>query len=335
MNKRARIADVAALAGVSTATVSRTLSAPEKVGESTRKKVLDAVKETGYRINGAARDLRQKRARSILILAPNLANTFFSRIFAAIQDEAAAAGLTVQISDSRIGRDKLATLGHDGRADGIMLLDASLDPALVNGWRLPVAQLCEWNDLYQAPGIVIDNPAAVHLAVAHLAGLKHTHLGHVEGPPDNVLAISRREAFHAASAERSIRTSILKGDFTMRSGADAARRWAELEDRPSGVFCASDECALGFISECIRLGFDVPSDVSVVGFDDIEFADRFIPALTTIRQPREAIGREGAELLIGMLRNDNPQQGSLRKIDADLVVRASSGPAPTARPDFV
>src|SRR5690606_486488 len=126
---------------------------------------------------------------------PNLSNTFFSRIFAAIQEEASEAGLTVQISDSRIGREKLATLGHDGRADGIILLDGGIDPDLVNGWRLPVIQLCEWNDAYNAPVLAIDNAAAAGLAVEHLTGLGHRDLLHVEGPAGNILASTRRDGF--------------------------------------------------------------------------------------------------------------------------------------------
>ncbi len=333
MAARARIADVAALAGVSTATVSRTLSAPDQVTEETRRKVMSAVRRTGYRINGAARDLRQRRARSILILAPNLANTFFSRIFAAVQEEAAAAGLTVQISDSRIEPEKLAALAYDGRADGIILLDGGLDPALVNGWDLPVIQLCEWNDAYRAPGFVIDNAAAAGLAVAHLAELGHRSICHVEGPADNILGVTRRLGFDAAARRHGLSFIVLEGGFTLDAGADAARRWSVLEARPTAVFCASDECALGFVSECFRLGLDVPRDVSVVGFDDIDFADRFIPALTTIHQPRERIGREGVRKLLEMLLGGLPGEEGLQNVAAHLVERETtaapgSGPRP-------
>lgn len=324
MAARVRIADVAELAGVSTATVSRTLSVPDQVTEETRKKVMSAVRRTGYRINGAARDLRQRRARSILILAPNLANTFFSRIFAAVQEEAGAAGLTVQISDTRIEPEKLAALTYDGRADGIVLLDGGVDPALVNGWNLPVIQLCEWNDGYRAPGIVIDNAAAAGLAVEHLADLGHRNICHVEGPRDNILAITRREGFEAAAQAQGLEAMVLKGGFTLDAGAEAARQWAALDPRPTGVFCASDECALGFVSECFRLGIDVPRDVSVIGFDDIDFADRFVPALTTIHQPRESIGREGVRQLLDMLTEGAPGKPRLRKIDAHLVARETT-----------
>ena len=333
MVTRARIKDVAILAGVSTATVSRALSSPTGVGPATRDKVMQAVEATGYRINGAARDLRQRRARSILILAPNLANSFFGRIFAAIQEEASEAGLTVQISDSRIGRDRLESLGFDGRADGIVLLDGGLDPEVVNGWRLPLVQLSEWNDAVDAPRLGIDNEAAAGLAADHLARLGHRTVLHVSGPAGNVLAIGRQAGFLAAAARRGIAAAVLPADFTLEAGAEAARTWARMPRRPTGVFCASDECALGFVSDCVRMGFDVPGDVSVVGFDDIDFADRFLPPLTTIRQPRAEMGRAAAQRIVRMLRDARePQRGpppaSSVRIEATLIERASTGPAP-------
>ncbi|QDY70412.1 substrate-binding domain-containing protein [Qingshengfaniella alkalisoli] len=297
-----------------------------------------AVSETGYRVNAAARDLRQRRARSILILAPNLSNTFFSRIFAAVQEEASAAGLTVQISDSRIGRDRILSLGHDGRADGIVLLDGGLEPEVVNGWQLPLIQLSEWNDAYVAPHLGIDNHAAASLAVEHLAELGHHSVMHVSGPKHNVLAVARRDGFLAESAKRAMEPSVFSGDFTLEAGAEAARRWARLPvlDRPTGVFCASDECAFGFISESVHMGYTVPGDVSVIGFDDIDFADRFLPALTTIHQPRAEMGRIAAKRVIDMIRclhreGLGPSEDPTQSIEASLVVRSSTGPASRGR----
>lgn len=332
MVPRVRIKDVATLAGVSTATVSRALSSPETVGQKTREKVIKAVKATGYRINGAARDLRQRRARSILILAPNLSNTFFSQIFAAIQEEASAVGLSVQISDSRIGRDRLLSLGQDGRADGIVLLDGCLDPEVVNGWNLPMIQLSEWNDAYDAPRLGIDNRAAADLAVEHLAALGHSRILHVSGPQENVLAVTRREGFLSGALARGIEHSVFQGDFTLEAGAEAARFWSAMQHRPTGVFCASDECALGFISECAHMGFEVPADVSVIGFDDIDFADRFLPSLTTIHQPRNDMGRMAAKRVIAMMRtahgqDPDPSTDFQNAVEATLVNRASTGPA--------
>lgn len=293
-----------------------------------REKVQEAVRQTGYQINAAARELRQRRARSILILAPNLSNTFFSRIFAAVQEEASAAGLSVQISDTHIGREKISMLGQDGRADGIILLDGGLDPEIVNGWRLPFVQLCEWNDGYDAPSVCIDNAEAIGLAVEHLVQLGHRDLLHIEGPRDNILAITRRDGFLNATKSSGVKSSVMEGDFTIQSGVRVAHQWAASDQRPSGVVCASDECALGFISEVMRLGFAVPDDVSVVGFDDIEFADRFNPSLTTIHQPRGEIGRQGVRCLISMLAEGQTTVSPTKEVQAHLVKRVSTSNPP-------
>ncbi len=324
MKDRVRIADVAAAAGVSTATVSRALSNPARVGAEMRERVMAAVGTTGYRINHAARDLRQARARSILVLAPNLANTFFSRIVAAIQDVAGAAGLAVQISDSRAGG--LESLSYDCRADGIILLDGTLEPELVAAWQVPIVTLCEWNDAYDLPGLGIDNAGAARLAVDHLADLGHRSVLHVAGPPRNVLGITRGEGFAAAVAARGLTGRTLPGDFTMESGAAAARVWAGMNDRPSAVFAASDECAMGFISECAAMGLSVPGDVSVVGFDDIDFAGRFLPPLTTVHQPRSRMGREAAHRMVAALLDGKRLPDGRQTIDAHLVVRGSTRP---------
>jgi LacI family repressor for deo operon, udp, cdd, tsx, nupC, and nupG len=324
MSPRVRIADVAAAAGVSTATVSRTLSSPGLVGEKTRERVMAAVSATGYRINAAARDLRRQQPRAILVLAPNLANTFFSRIIAAIQDVARQAGLAVQISDSRAGTDVLEAIVQSGRADGIVLLDGALPPDMVRNWTLPVIQLCEWNDGYALPGLRIDNAAAARVAVDHLAALGHERILHVSGPAENVLSQARQAGFREAMTARGLPADIHDGGFTIEAGAAAAHVWAAMADRPTAVFTASDECAFGFISECYRLGFEVPRDVSVIGFDDVDFAGHFIPPLTTIHQPRARLGHQAAERLVSALLEDTPLGEGYDQIPPHLVIRSST-----------
>lgn len=327
MKLKVRIADVARVAGVSTATVSRTLSLPDRVEATTREKVLRAVAATGYRMNAAASDLRSRRARAITVLAPNLANTFFSRIFAAVQDIAGTAGLTVQISDSLVEGTRLEPIGRDGRSDGILLLDAGLDPTMVAAWNVPVVMVCEWNEGTDLPCVGTDNVAGMALAVGHLADLGHRRIAFLGGPVGNVLSVARTRGYAAAMAERGLVSrphDVLDGDFTMRSGARAAHVWARGAERATGVICASDESALGFISECDRMGIRCPSDVSVVGFDDIDFSDRFIPPLTTVHQPRAAFGRMAAEMLVEALQGGTPMTSGLRILPSRLEVRGST-----------
>ena len=332
MMRKARIADVARAAGVSTATVSRALSLPGMVGEETRARVLEAVAETGYRANGAARDLRQRRARAITMLVPNLANTFFSRIIAAVQEVAGEGGLSVQVVDSLVEGARLGPIGSDGRSDGILLLDGALDPAILAGWTVPVVMLCEWSDAAALPCVGIDNAAAIGLAVDHLAALGHRRIAYLGGPAGNVLARARAGGVAAALARAGLPPAQpLEGDFTMESGARAARAWAALPGRATGIACASDESALGFISECDRMGIACPRAVSVTGFDDIGFSGRYIPPLTTVHQPRAALGRRAAAILVAALAGGAPLAPRRRMLPARLVVRGSTAaPGPVS-----
>ena len=320
---RTTIREVAELAGVSTATVSRALSTPDSVGAETRARVMEAIRVTGYRVNGAARDLRRGRARTVLVLVPNLANPFFSAILAAIGDVCAEAGLTVQVADTVRGNARLADLAHDGRADGVILLDGGQPAALVEAIGLPLVTACEWVPGLATTGCRIDNAAAARLAVRHLLELGHRRLAHVAGPEGNVLSVARLAGFRDAAGDGV----VLPGDFTLDSGAAAARRWLALAARPTGVFCASDEMALGFVSECAARGVRVPDDVSVVGFDDIELAPRFIPPLTTVHQPRAEIGRRAAERLLAIFGGE--AGAGMETLPVELAVRASTAP-PTA-----
>ncbi len=322
--RRTTIRDVAALAGVSTATVSRALGSPASVGTETRARVMDAVRTSGYRVNRAARDLRRARAGAVLVLVPNLANPFFSAILAAIGDVCAEAGLTVQVADTVRGNARLSDLAHDGRADGVILLDGAQPPEIIAGLGLPLVTACEWIPGLATPGCRIDNVAAARLAVRHLLDLGHRNVAHVAGPQGNVLSIARREGFHDLVGAGA----VIAGDFSLASGAEAARRWARMDRRPTGIFCASDEMALGFIAECAAMGVRVPEEVSVVGFDDIELSRHFIPPLTTIHQPRAELGRRAAERLLRQFEGGvDAESGTLMEtLAVELTVRSSTAP---------
>ena len=204
----ARIKDVARIAGVSTATVSRTLSNPDIVSEDTRRAVLAAVDETGYSVNLSARHLRQQRTGGILALAPNLANPFFSEILSGISDVLREAGLNLIVGDTSINDDarmRLVDYANRSRCDGLIVLDGSLDPEVFTRSQCPpVVQACEWITGLAAPRVFADNEAGAELVVDHLCGLGHRRIGRVSGPPSNSLTRSR-DALVALFANRQDR----------------------------------------------------------------------------------------------------------------------------------
>lgn len=339
--KPPRIRDVARVAGVSTATVSRALSQPGLVSAKTRESVLAAVAATGYRINLAARNLRRKQTGSIVVLVPHLSNPFFSLILSSIAKVASEAGLNVLVADTREadGADRqIAEYLYNNRSDGLIVLDGNLTEAMFTGddreGRPPVMFACEWLEGHDQPSVTVDNHHGARLAVGHLVALGHRHIGHVAGPPENVLTRHRAAGFRHALAQAGLPADerwFIEGDFTLRSGVAAAERWLELDERPTALFCSSDAMACGFISRLRRNGVDVPGDVSVVGFDDIDIAAHFTPPLTTIRQPRAEIGETATAILLQLMRapeggeNTPTMKERSKVLPLELVVRDSTG----------
>jgi LacI family repressor for deo operon, udp, cdd, tsx, nupC, and nupG len=329
-----KIRDVAKIAGVSTATVSRVLSDPSKVSDDTRNRVVEAVEATGYRVNQQARNLRRNKTGGIVVLVPRLENPFFSSILSAIARTASKRGFNVLIVDTReiqAADSTIADYLDDNRCDGLIVLDGNLPQSLFTGARRPpVVFACEWIEDHGYPAIMIDNRLGAEMAINHLIGLGHRRIGHLKGIEDNLLTRLRFAGVQDALRQAGLSLAddhIFTGDFSLGAGVAAAKSWCALTDRPSAIFCASDVMAFGFISELHRQGFRVPQDISVVGFDDIEISEHFIPPLTTIHQPREAIGESAAELLFSVMQFDDGLSRPLinsEVLSIDLVVRGST-----------
>lgn len=331
---RPKISDVARVAGVSTATVSRALSSPERVSPETLALVQDAVTKTGYRLNMAARNLRRQRTGGIVALVPNLANPFFSQILSGIASVLGPAGYNLLVTDTETAQiEGLLAYAEPSRADGLIVLDGRL-PAEGLRDRVPMVLACEWiKGLEHVPRVKIDNRAAAALAIAHLLSLGHRRIGYVAGPFENVLAEARfagtRDALEAQGRPFDP-NAYYQGNFTLDSGRDAAEVWLSqpVETRPTALFIASDEMACGFIGEVQRRGISVPHDLSVVGIDDIELVSHVSPPLTTIRQPRSEIGRKAAERLLAILEGNEPEDAPRDLIlPVELVLRESTAPA--------
>ena len=340
MNKKSvKIQDVAKVARVSTATVSRALSNPGLVTEATRDAVMEAIRATGYRVNRSARNLRTQRAGAVLVLVPNLGNPFFSRILSGISEGFAGSDISVLILDTNhLPSDHKGLVDYflDSRIDGMISLDGGLSLealALFDrygaGERIVTA--CEWVAGAAIPSVRSDNAKGARMAIGHLHDLGHSRIAHLTGPQDNVLTHERRAAAQEARRALGLPTRaewIMRGDFTLASGRAAAQRIAAMtgEARPTAVFCASDEMAFGLISGLTAAGLSVPGDISVVGFDDIELAESYVPALTTIRQDRRALGRRAAELLLRQLSDEDSAPPGIELVDVELVVRESTAP---------
>jgi LacI family repressor for deo operon, udp, cdd, tsx, nupC, and nupG len=333
--KPATIHDVARAASVSTATVSRAMSQPEKVSDTTREAVEAAIRDTGFRLNRAARNLRMQRAGAVLAMVHNLGKPFYSEILAGLAEGLHGTDYALLLTDTEanpLSDDALANYFRDGRIDGAISLDGSLsqgalDECRARGVEGRIVFLCEWIEGEDFPTIVVDNADGARLAVRHLYELGHRRIAHVEGPPENVLTLSRKRAMQDECAVLGLAPPVIfPGDFSLGSGQAAARDLLAMDPRPTAVFCSADTAAFGVIAGLREGGLSVPKDVSVIGFDDIEMAAFYDPALTTIRQERRVLGRRAAQVLLARLDGrDTPSE----VVAVTLVKRGTTGPAPT------
>lgn len=333
--KTPTIQDVARHASVSAATVSRVLSSPERVTEATRERVHAAVRDTGYTMNQAARSLRLKTARTILMAAPNIGNPFYSTILDAVISEAAVRGYSVLVA-SRIGDDPNRWLSDyllSNRADGLLLFDGSLDTNRLHGLRddgvaLPLVAAYDEIPDAKVHSVITDNRDAAKRAVRYLIELGHTRIGHVIGPSRNASTNERFIGFTEAMNEAGLPIRpewLFQGTYNMESGTAAAEHLLAASELPTAVFSGNDEMALGLIHRLRLEAIDCPRDISVIGFDDIAVARFFDPPLTTMRQPREEIGCMATRSLIDIIEGVTPEDEPVHVVlTADLVVREST-----------
>lgn len=326
------VQDVARAAKVSTATVSRALSMPDRVSEETRTKVARAVAETGYVLNHAARNLRRRDTGAIVALVPDIGNSHFSNILQGIETVCADRNLKVLIADTRkpsMTRSNLSEFFSQNNCDGIVIMDGHFSIAGIreaNPKLPPIVTAGEWSDDPSVPIAVVNNLLGADLAVSHLLALGHKKIGHVTGLLSHKPGRDRLEGFRTTLARGGLeegRAWVFEGDYTLETGKQAAEEWLALKDRPTAVFCASDRTAFGFISSLSEAGLRVPDDVSVVGFDDIDIASHFVPPLTTIHQPRRAVGEQAAKLLLNLLQGGQPTTASVQ-LEPWLVERKST-----------
>ena len=339
VKKTPTIQDVARYAEVSTATVSRALSSPERVSEQTRERISEAVRVTGYTPNQSARSLRQRTARTILVALPDIGNPFFSVILDAVEREAASRGYGVLVANRFSGKDsglRMRDYFMSNRVDGLLLFDGSVDLEqlmMLTGDPTPVPLIVACEEIPNAPfhTVKTDNAYAAERATRHLIQLGHRRIGHIRGPQGNVLTGEREQGFLKAMQAAGLDVCpewLLPGAFEMDAGLAAAQHFMRLRERPTAIFAANDESAIGFISGLRQHGLDCPADVSVVGFDDLAVASHVWPPLTTMRQPRAALGRIAAGALIDVIEGERRSRVPMHMVlSSELIMRGT-----TARP---
>jgi LacI family repressor for deo operon, udp, cdd, tsx, nupC, and nupG len=339
MNKARRtvtIHDVARVSGMSIATVSRAFNNPELLSPEARAAIDSAVAVLNYRPHVAARRLRGSRTNLILVVVPSL-NPYFLDIFSGCEAAAKAAGYGVLVGHSERDlareRDYVDQVAA-GRADGLILVTAVASYDADDISRMPPTVIAldvgEDTDL---PKVRIDHVRAAEMMTNYLVDLGHRRIAHIMGPHGSSLTTHRRDGFARALAGRGIALDpalCLPGDFTVEAGAAAAAAIVSMEEPPTAVFAANDQTAIGAVQHFKSVGWRVPEDISVVGFDDGRLAAMASPALSTVHVPTYQIGFVAIEQLMLLLSSQAIERDLI--LEAELVVRRSAGSPRRHRP---
>jgi len=333
---RPTILDVAARAGVSKSLVSLALSGSPKVSEKSRKRILRASNELGYRPNAAARSLAIQKSRTLGVLVLDLHNPVFAEILDGVQTEVRQHGFTTMLisggDDPALERAEIDTL-QQFQIEGLILISHRLAPAVLREIAEEVPTVTVTRDDIHVPRMDMvcnDDVAGARLAVDHLVSLGHRRIVCLSGG-DNPVSHSRAQGYSEAMADHGLSdyAQIVSGGLSDTAGYSAGTRALELS--PTAFFVANDIGAMGAIAAVEEAGLDVPGDVSVIGYDGIRLAGLRSVNLTTVAQPLGELGRLAAQRLLERL-EDPARDAQHDQVASKLIVRGTTGPVGSTTP---
>lgn len=342
---RVTLRDVARMAQVHPGTASRALNEQTRslVNEETARRVLDAAERLGYRPNPIARGLKTNRSYTIGVLIPDLTNPLFPPILRGIQDRLEESGYTPLMAntDNDPERERIDWQTMRGRqVDGIIAATAQRDHQLLDemvALEMPLVLVNRRVHDVPIPVATADDRAGIKLAVAHLVELGHVRIGHIAGPLELSTGFDRYEGFLSAMREAGLEPDpdliVTSEAFTESDGARACRQLLDADGGMTAIAAANDLIALGCYDVFAERGISCPDDVSIVGFNDMPFAGRFQPPLTTIRIPHYELGAAAAELMLERLQ-DGADEARTVLLEPTLVVRSSTSAPPRAPLDL-
>ena len=323
------ISDVARAARVSETTVSRVLSHSEHaVNAATRQRVLDAIEQLGFRPNAVARSLFSKSTQSVGLIIPDIANPYYAGIARGVEDLASQLGYSVLLCDTdRNPGKELAAVNTlvEKRVEGIIFAGggSSQDSGLDEVSRAGIAVVLVGKHQMELPSVRVDNVGGARQAVEHLIRGGHRHIGCIRGPAQSMTSDERWQGFLEGMAEAGLSTTLAEqGDFRPEGGYEAARALISRLPRPTAIFACNDLMAIGALRLAGEAGLEVPSDLALIGFDDIPISSYVRPPLSTVAVPMYEIGTTAMSMLRQVLSGDRIHPVSW--LPLRLIVRESS-----------
>lgn len=329
------IKQVASLAGVSASTVSRTINQPEKVDAQTADRVWRVIRESNYVRNSQARTLVSGKSRIFGLIISDISNPFFPELVKSFDYSAVRHNYDILVASTDYRVDRLGTCVAkmiERQVDGLAIMTSELDRqhlAELYQRKLPMVFL-DWGEVRPLVSrIVVDYERGVSDAMRHLVSLGHRKIAFISGPLTLKSIHSRHRAFLKCLRELNIppfKQAAMEGNHRVDGGEAVMRILLAQSDRPTAVLAASDLTAIGALRAIRAAGLDVPRDISLIGFDDIELSQYMHPPLTTIRLSREELGREAFDALYRCAEGTTVS-GQEIPISTALVLRESTGAA--------
>jgi LacI family transcriptional regulator len=329
----ATIRDVARASSVSIATVSRVFNHSPLVSEATRQRVTAAASHLGYWPNGIARSLITNRTHTLGLLLPDLHGEFFSEVIHGVDFISREKGYHLLVSRSSGNGDELtdALRSMRGRVDGLIVMAPDVDASRAlrqAAGSVPVVLLNPEVPLPGCDTLSIGNFQGAYAVARHLVDLGHGPIATITGPVQNIDARQRLDGYRAALRDAGAEPDPAQefhGDFTERSGYEAARELLRQQGRPTAVFVANDHMVVGVMGALQEAGRAVPDDIALAGFDDIALARYLTPALTTVHVDMFQMGERAVEMLVDPGRSAVGAEGRHEVLPTRLVVRGSCG----------
>ena len=331
----ATIKDVARIAGVSVATVSRAMNGASNVLPDTKQRILEVARELRFTPSGAARSLITRRTDTVGALLPDLHGEYFSELIRGMDQAARARGLHLLVSSSHGNADEAAAAlrAMNGRVDGLVVMSPHADAEFLSDNLPPNLPIVLVNTSFELPGharFVVDNFGGAQTMTRHLAGAGRQSIAFITGPAENYESQERLRGYRAG-LPKTMKERVFEGDFTEESGWIVGRRIAQAKVRPDAIFAANDMMAIGCMAALAEAGVPAPDELAIVGFDDVPISRYVAPALTTIRVPIATVGTLALDALAkGLDPNSASPEASTTVTPVELIVRRSCGSGPPA-----
>ena len=332
--KQVTLRDIAKLTGFSINTVSRALNNKDEVRAETRMKILEAAERLGYRPNRLAKGLRSNKTGTIGVVVTDVANPFFSALVKGIARAARDLDYSIILQDSDedyAGEEEAIQVLLAEQVDGILITP-------VQSQRGTIERLCEAHFPFVLVGrffpglqtnyVIPDDYQGGFMATEHLLKQGHRNIAMINGPLHISSARERFEGFSDALKTYGVpvnRSQVVTGALTVEEGLALARSILVQTPRPSGIVCYSDFVAFGVMQAIREVGLSIPEDIAVVGFDDVRMASCLQVSLTTIKSPKEELGKQAVQSLVARLEDNHNNPGTKGiRLDVRLVARESS-----------